>query len=101
MKNKPLEVAPMIDPPMLPEPQRDPKERLQALLSGTEPASSKFQDYLVEKVKKVREERDDIVKALRHMEEQARTLSQRQLDLEAQSNAYLDDILQWDDPDAA
>lgn len=72
------------------------KQRILDMISGkTEPPNDAVK-YLVDKVQKIRKEREQISKDIEILSKQATALNDRMNDLGAQSNGYIEDILHFE-----
>ncbi len=90
------EVTPLT-PPQTPALDRKGQEqRALDILSGKLAPSSPTVGYFLERVKDTRAERDLLASKMKQLDEQFTQLRKRKEDLEAQSNAYVEDLIVWD-----
>lgn len=83
--------------PSVQEKQRaEADKRLAGLLQGKLEPPNEFVQYLIERFKDARAERDAVVRNVLQMKQRVEALEARRVELEGQSNGYLEDIKKWD-----
>jgi len=72
------------------------RQRMDDLLAEKTAAPNKFAEYILQRMRDIRIERDMIMQKLRQVEQTADQLDKSRIALEGRFSGYVDDLRRWD-----